>query len=98
MSRGKTEFVVKFSKKEETLAKMEKIWYNDFVDLMYLRRDPMKQDRITYLANILFPCVVFSVVTGGLTGGLIFLFRFAASHVADWASVAYEWVRHNPLW
>ena len=58
----------------------------------------MKQDRITYLTNILFPCVVFSVVTGILTGGLIFLFRFAASHVEDWASVAYEWVRHNPLW
>lgn len=58
----------------------------------------MKRDRITYLNNILFPCVVFSGVTGVVTGGLIFLFRWGVSFVADWSFSAYEWVRQNPLW
>lgn len=58
----------------------------------------MRQDRMTYLNNILFPCVVFSGVTGGLTGGLIFLFRRGASLVAEWSFDAYEWIRQNPLW
>ena len=58
----------------------------------------MKQDRLTYLNNILFPCVVFSAVTGVVTGGLIFLFRWAVSWVATWSSEGYAWVRSNPKW
>lgn len=56
----------------------------------------MKRNRVTYIKNILFPCVVFSVVTGGLTGGLIFLFRRAAGTVSDLSFTAYDFVRENP--
>ena len=56
----------------------------------------MKRSRITYVKNILFPCVLFSAVTGILTGGLIFLFRRGATILSGWSSSAYDFVRENP--
>ena len=56
----------------------------------------MKRDRLTYIKNILFPCVVFSVVTGGLTGGMIFLFRKAASLVGEWSAEVYHFAAGHP--
>ncbi len=58
----------------------------------------MKQDRITYIKNIVFPCVLFSAVTGILTGGLIFAFRWAASAVSDLSGTVYAFVRAHPVW
>lgn len=58
----------------------------------------MKRDRITYIKNILFPCVLFSAVTGILTGSLIFLFRQIASLVASRSEDLYGMVRENPAW
>ncbi|MBO5214415.1 MAG: chloride channel protein [Clostridia bacterium] len=56
----------------------------------------MKRNRVTYLKNILFPCVLFSAVTGILTGGLIFLFRMGATALSRWSSSAYDFFRENP--
>ena len=56
----------------------------------------MKRDRLTYIKNILFPCVVFSAVTGGLTGGMIFLFRKAASLVGEWSAEVYHYAAGHP--
>lgn len=56
----------------------------------------MKRNRVTYIKNILFPCVLFSAVTGTLVGGLIFLFRRGASLVSEWSAGAYRFVGENP--
>lgn len=56
----------------------------------------MKRDRLTYIKNILFPCVVFSAVAGGLTGGMIFLFRKAASLVGEWSAEVYHYAAGHP--
>ena len=52
----------------------------------------MKKDRLTYLKNILFPCVVFSAVTGIFTGSVVFLFRMGAQTLSRWSAVAYDFV------
>ena len=56
----------------------------------------MTRNRATYVKNILIPCVLFSIVTGILSGGLIFLFRTAADFVSRWSSAAYRFVGENP--
>ena len=35
----------------------------------------MRKDKSTYIQNILLPCVLFSIITGIVTGSLIFLFK-----------------------
>ena len=51
---------------------------------------------LPYLKNILLPCLVFSAVTGVLTGLLIFLFKLASSRVILLSAQAYALVRQNP--
>ncbi len=57
----------------------------------------MKSDRVTYLTNILFPCVVFSGATGVVAGSLIFLFRQGASLMGRWSSMGYQWAGVHPV-
>ncbi len=56
----------------------------------------MKQSRKTYIKNILFPCLLFSAVTGIFTGGLIFLFKLLSGLVMDYSTQIYQFVREKP--
>lgn len=58
----------------------------------------MNRSRRTYIKNILLPCVVFSMVTGILTGCLIFSFRWAATFVMERSEELYAFVRSDPRW
>ena len=58
----------------------------------------MKTNRLTYIKNILIPCLVFSVITGMLTGALIFLFKISASAVIELSESVYAFVRANPIY
>lgn len=53
---------------------------------------------LPYLKNILLPCLVFSAITGVLTGILIFLFKLASSRVVELSVQAYAFARQNPLY
>lgn len=57
----------------------------------------MKQGRLTYIKNILIPCLLFSVISGFFTGGLIFLFKIATSKVIAYSGVIYSFVREEPI-
>ncbi len=56
----------------------------------------MKNNRSTYIKNILFPCLLFSVITGVATGGLIFLFKQTATVVVRFSTRLYDAVRSDP--
>ena len=56
----------------------------------------MKTNRLSYIQNILIPCLVFSAAAGVFTGILIFLFKAAASWVAAHSETVYEAVRTSP--
>lgn len=53
----------------------------------------MKNKHLTYIKNILLPCLVFSTITGILTGALIFAFRLSASAIIDLSARLYSAVR-----
>ena len=56
----------------------------------------MKSSKSTYIKNIIFPCLVYSGITGILTGGLIFIFKLAVSRVVPISEAAYDFVREKP--
>ncbi len=56
----------------------------------------MQNHRSTYVRNILLSCLFFSGVAGLLTGILIFLFKFTASHVISLSGSIYAYVRSDP--
>ena len=58
----------------------------------------MKTNRLTYVKNILIPCLVFSTASGAGTGLLIFLFKWAASAVIGLSSTVYDAVREHPAY
>lgn len=58
----------------------------------------MKENRLTYIKNILLPCLVFSGITGILTGALIFAFKICASAVISLSGEIYSFVRHTPAY
>ncbi len=58
----------------------------------------MKHSRTTYIKNILFPCFVFSLITGAGTGCIIFLFKVASSYALNASAEIYSFVRANPIW
>lgn len=55
----------------------------------------MKKPRITYIKNILFPCLVYSDITGIFTGALIFLFKLCVSKVIPFSANLYALVGEN---
>ena len=58
----------------------------------------MPANRVTYVKNILIPCLVFSTAAGAGTGILIFLFKWAASSVIGLSSDVYDAVREHPAY
>lgn len=56
----------------------------------------MNKSKITYIKNILFPCLVYSGLTGIFTGCLIFLFKLAVSKVIPFSQQIYSLVREKP--
>ncbi|MBQ8504316.1 MAG: chloride channel protein [Clostridia bacterium] len=56
----------------------------------------MKKSQITYIKNILLPCLVYSGLTGIFTGCLIFLFKLSVSRVVPFSESVYAFVRENP--
>ncbi|MBE6897057.1 MAG: hypothetical protein E7477_08175 [Ruminococcaceae bacterium] len=57
----------------------------------------MRKDKSTYIQNILLPCVLFSIITGVVTGTLIFLFKASASFLISKSEMIYEFARENPM-
>ena len=57
----------------------------------------MKTNRLSYIQNILVPCLVFSAAAGVFTGILIFLFKAAVSWVTAHSETVYEAVHTNPI-
>ena len=58
----------------------------------------MKTKFLRYVKHIWGPCLLFSGITGILTGGLIFLFKIASSYVIARSSELYAFVRLHPIW
>lgn len=56
----------------------------------------MEKSQLTYIKNILLPCVFYSGITGILTACLIFLFKLAASKTARLSADIFAYVRENP--
>lgn len=56
----------------------------------------MNNKYFTYLKNILFPCIIFSTVTGAFTGLLIFLFKLTANYIIQISERLYAFTRENP--
>ncbi len=56
----------------------------------------MNRSQVTYIKNIILPCLVYSSITGIFTGVLIFLFKLAVSRVVPFSSQIYAFVRENP--
>lgn len=57
----------------------------------------MRKKRSKYLKNTLLPLLVFSLVSGVLTGGVIFLFKIASSAVIGLSESVFSATRQNPL-
>lgn len=56
----------------------------------------MKEQKNTYVKNILMPCFLLSAVTGVLAGALIFLFKLVSSRVIAFSERVYAAVRAEP--
>ncbi len=50
-----------------------------------------------YLAH-LTPCILYGLVCGSLTGGLIFLFKLAAKKAEHYSEIVYSLAKTNPLY
>ena len=55
----------------------------------------MKKSQITYIKNIILPCLVYSGITGLFTGVLIFLFKLCISKVIPFSAGLFALVREN---
>ncbi len=58
----------------------------------------MRENRFTYIKNILLPCFVFSGISGIVTGALIYIFKVTSSYVLGVSADIYNYVRENPIW
>lgn len=58
----------------------------------------MKNKRLNYINNILMPCLIYSVITGILTGTVIFLFKLAAAFVVSVSDDIYSFVREKIIY
>lgn len=55
----------------------------------------MKKSHLTYVRNIVLPCLVYPALTGLFTGGLIFLFKLAVSKVVPFSAYLYSAASEN---
>lgn len=58
----------------------------------------MKRNKLSYIQNILLPCVVYSAVTGMLTGIVIFVFKAVSSAAVSLSGKAFAAVREQPIY
>lgn len=56
----------------------------------------MKSTKLTYIKNILLPCLIFSVITGICTGIFIFLFKNAAAYVCRLSEYVFSYLHSHP--
>ncbi len=56
----------------------------------------MKNNRFIHIKNFLLPCLLFSVLAGGGTGVVIFLFKLSAGWVISLSDRLYDTVRASP--
>ncbi len=56
----------------------------------------MKNRSLIYIKNII-PCLLLSVLTGAVTGGVIFLFKYISGHIISLSDRLYGYVRENPI-
>lgn len=49
-----------------------------------------------HVTNIMLPSVVFSAVVGGITGGIVFLFRLVSEHVIELSHTAFSFAHTHP--
>lgn len=62
-----------------------------------MKVNPVKKYRYReYVSNVL-PCITYGVVCGSLTGGLVFLFKWAAGHVEKASRFLYAAAKASPL-
>ncbi len=57
----------------------------------------MRTNRSGYMKKLLLPCVGYSALAGVATAVIVFLFELAADGVSHASSVAFEFLRRNPL-
>ncbi len=57
----------------------------------------MKNRSLTYIKNII-PCLLLSCLTGVLTGGVIFVFKYVSEYIILLSGKIYASVRENPVW
>ncbi len=58
----------------------------------------MKHNKVHYIKKSLFPCILFSLITGIFTGIVIFLFKISSGLIVKASASVYEVVRKNPQW
>lgn len=57
-----------------------------------------KHGTLTYLKNIIFPCLLFSALTGIFTGAFIFGFKYVSNLVIRFSGDCYAFLSLHPLW
>lgn len=58
----------------------------------------MKKNNYDYAKNILIPGIWLSILTGVITGAVIFAFKVASSRVLELSAQIYGAVRNEPIW
>ena len=53
--------------------------------------------RSTYIKNSLTPCILFSIITGAVTGVWVFAFKFLVSFIVKASDNIYSYIRQKPL-
>lgn len=54
--------------------------------------------RLNYLKNLVLPGLIFSFITGTITGAAIVFYRLSASGAIDLSKKAYSFLRENPIY
>ena len=51
-----------------------------------------------YLKNILLPCLIYSLITGIITGAIVVVYKYLANQVINLSGKLYEILRLNPIY
>lgn len=58
----------------------------------------MKKDLKNYLINLIFPVLIFGSTTGILTGGIVMLYKFCATHIIHISEKGYHFLKDNLIY
>ncbi len=53
------------------------------------------KSKLSYIANLIFPALVFSAVSGSVTGAVVVFYKFLAGHVISFSETAYSFFNKN---